>query len=82
MEDEKALQAIAFVCQLSHFVCSHINQLFPDGVMATSKIVGRILLSRHQQVRVEKLAIIAGLYFICKGQQVLLAFFGQLLANL
>ena len=47
-------------CNTTHTVNDTINELFADGVVATSVVVRRILLATDQELRVEQVLILAG----------------------
>ena len=57
MEDEKALKSGAVVGQLPHPVQHKVDDLLADGVVATSIVVGGVLLARHHLLRVEQLLV-------------------------
>eukprot|EP00955_Chlamydomonas_euryale_P116152 366399-Chlamydomonas_euryale.AAC.58 len=56
VEHQEALQASALVCQLTDAVEGQVNNLLANGVVATGKVVGSILLARDQLLGVEQLA--------------------------
>merc|ERR1719209_2545170 len=57
MEDKKALKSGAVVGQLPHPVQHEVDDLLADGVVATSIVVGGVLLARHHLLRVEQLLV-------------------------
>ena len=57
VEDEETLETGALVCQLPHPVKNQVNNLLPDGVVASRIVVCRVLLPGHQLLRVEELTV-------------------------
>jgi len=57
VEDHEALQASAVVSQLSDSVQDQVDNLLADGVVASSEVVGGILLTSDQLLWVEELAV-------------------------
>merc|ERR1740138_688162 len=55
--NHEALKASAIVCQFTDAIEDQVNYFFSDRVMSASKVVGRILLTGDQLLRVEQLAI-------------------------
>merc|ERR1719201_2160716 len=64
IEDHETLQARTIVGELSDAVEDKIHNLFANGIVATCKIVGRILLASDQLLWVEELAVCAGAHLI------------------
>mmetsp|Transcript_20367 Transcript_20367/g.51604 ORF Transcript_20367/g.51604 Transcript_20367/m.51604 type:complete len:489 (-) Transcript_20367:102-1568(-) len=60
VEHQEALQAGAVVGQLADAVQRQVDNLLADGVVATGKVVGSILLAGDQLLGVEQLAVGAG----------------------
>ena len=57
VEDEEALQPGALVSQLADAVEDEVDDLLPDRVVAACVVVGRVLLTGDQLLRVEQLAV-------------------------
>ena len=57
MEDEKALKSGTVVGQLPHPVQHKVNDLLANSVVATSVVVGSVLLARHHLLWVEELSV-------------------------
>lgn len=57
---------------LPHLITDHfpdalhdsIDDLLPDGVMSSSVVVGRVLLSRDQLLRMEELSVLPNPHFV------------------
>ena len=64
VEDEETLEAGALVRQLPHPVQHQVDDLLPDGVVASSIVVRCVLLPGHQLLRVEELAVRSSSNFI------------------
>ncbi|GET86874.1 alpha tubulin [Leishmania tarentolae] len=64
VEHHKALETSAVVRQLANAVQRKVDDLLADRVVATSVVVRRILLARHQLLGVEQLAVRAGAHLI------------------
>merc|ERR1719453_1095827 len=64
VEDHEALQASAVVGEFSDAIKDKVHDLFANGVMTTGEVVRRILLTRDELLRVEKLAVGAGADFV------------------
>ena len=64
VEDEEALEASAAVGNAADLVENRINELFAHSVMASSIVVGGILLARDHLLRVKKTAVGARANFI------------------
>ena len=60
VEDEEALETGTLVSQLPGAVKHQVNYLLADGVVTTGVVVGGILLTGDQLLRVEQLAVGAG----------------------
>merc|ERR1719258_209114 len=58
VEDHEALKARAVVRKLAQAVEHQVNDFFPDGVVAAGEVVGGILLTGDQLLRVEELAVV------------------------
>jgi hypothetical protein len=57
VEDEEALESRAVVCNTANLVQNLINEFLANSVVATSVIVGGILLASNHMLRVEKTAV-------------------------
>jgi hypothetical protein len=57
VEDEESLKTSALFRQLADPVQDKVDDLLANGVVATSVVVGSVLLSSDQLLRVEKLAV-------------------------
>ncbi len=57
IEDQESLETSAVVCQLADAVKGKVNNLLANGVVATGKVVGSILLARDQLLGVEQLPV-------------------------
>jgi len=57
VEDQETLKTRAVVGNTSNLVQNLIDELFANGIMATSVVVGGVLLSSDHLFRVEKAAI-------------------------
>ncbi len=57
VEEKESLEARALISQLSDTVKNQVDNLLANGVMATGIVVGSILLSSDQLLRVEELAV-------------------------
>ena len=57
MEDEETLEPGAGVNELPDPVEDQVDDLLPDGVVASSVVVSRILLPRDQLLGVEQLPV-------------------------
>jgi hypothetical protein len=57
VEDHESLKTSAVVSQLSHAVKDKVNNLLSDGVVTTGVVVGGILLTRDQLLRVVELSV-------------------------
>merc|ERR1719326_1234531 len=57
VEDHEALKTRAVVRELAQAVEHQVNNLLPDGVVAAGEVVGGILLTGDQLLRVEELAV-------------------------
>ena len=66
MEYEESLETCALVGQLTDPVEHKINDLLPDGVVATSIVVGSIFLAGDQLLWVEQLTVCPSAHLICK----------------
>ena len=64
MEDEESLESSALVGQFPDPVQTEINNLFANGVVTTSVVVGSILLSGDELFGVEELSVGSTPYFI------------------
>jgi hypothetical protein len=60
VEDEESLETNAVVGNAANLVEDSLNQLLADGVVATSVVVGSILLAGDHQLGVEEAAVGAG----------------------
>ena len=60
VEDEESLESSTLVSQLSDSVQAEIDDLLSDGVVTTSVVIGGILLSSDQLLRVEQLSVGSG----------------------
>ena len=57
MEDKESLETSALIGQLPDPVKAEIDDLLSDGVVSSGVVVGSILLSRDQLLRVEELSV-------------------------
>ena len=57
MEEEESLETSALVSQLPCAVKDKVDDLFADGVVSTSVVVGSIFLAGDQLLGVEQLAV-------------------------
>merc|ERR1712023_531052 len=57
VEHHEALETSALVCELANAVESEVDNLLTHGVMATSVVIGGILLARDELLRVVQLAV-------------------------
>lgn len=64
VEDEEALETCALISELSDSVKAEIDNLFTDGVVATSEVVGGIFFSGDELLRVEELSVSASPDFV------------------
>jgi len=64
VEDHKSLKTGTVISKLSDAVKAKVNNLLSDGVVTTGVIVGGILLSGDQLLRVVKLSVGSGTYFV------------------
>jgi hypothetical protein len=53
------------VCELTQTVQDDIDDLFADGVVTASVIVGSIFFASDELFRMEELSVCTGPYFIC-----------------
>jgi hypothetical protein len=67
MEHQKALESGALVCELTQTVQDDIDDLFADGVVTASVIVGSIFFASDELFRMEELSVCTGPYFICEN---------------
>ena len=67
MEDEESLESSTLISQFPDSVQAEIDDLFSDGVVSTSVVVGGILLASDELFRVEQLSISSSSYFIDNG---------------
>lgn len=61
---EKQSGFIITTDHFTHTLHDSINYFFPDSVMATSVVVGRVLLSRDQLLRVKEFFVLSNPHFI------------------
>ena len=57
VEDEESLETCALICQLSDAVQDQVYNLLAHSVVTSGIIVGSILLTSHQLLRVEQLSV-------------------------
>jgi hypothetical protein len=57
MEDEKALQPRALICELVDAVEGEVDDLLADGVVAARVVVCGVLLAVNQMLRVKELPV-------------------------
>lgn len=57
MEEKEALKSSALVCQLTDSVQNQVDDFLANCVVASSIVVGSILLASDQLLRMEELAI-------------------------
>jgi len=65
--DQETLKTSAVVGQLTHTVEAQVHNLLSDGVVTTGEVVGRILLTGDQLLRVEQLTVGSGTHLIDDG---------------
>ena len=65
--DHEALETSAVVGQLADAVEHEVNNLLADGVVATSEVVGGVLLAGDELLGVEELAVGAGADLVDNG---------------
>ncbi|KAF4526367.1 hypothetical protein B566_EDAN014105 [Ephemera danica] len=68
VEDEESLKACALVSKLADTVEHQVNDFLANGVVATSVVVGSILLAGDQLLRVEELAVGSSAHLICGAE--------------
>jgi hypothetical protein len=64
VEDEEALEPGTVVGELSDAVEAEVNNLLADGVVTTGIVVGGILLTRNELLRVVELSVGAGSHLV------------------
>ena len=57
MKDEESLEAGTLVSQLTKAIQNQVNKLLADCVVTTSVVVGGVLLTSDELLRVEELAV-------------------------
>ena len=57
MEEKEALKSSALVCQLTDSVQNQVDDFLANCVVASSIVIGSILLASDQLLRMEELAI-------------------------
>lgn len=57
MENQETLESRTAIGDTTNFVNNLIDQLFPNGVVPTSVVVGRILLASDHMLGVEQAAV-------------------------
>jgi hypothetical protein len=67
IEAEEALKTSAVICELADTIENKIHDLLADGVMATSIVVGGVLLARDELLWVVELTIGAGADLVNHG---------------
>jgi len=67
VEDEETLETSALISELSDSVEAEINDLLTNGVVTTGEVVGGILLTRDELLRVEELSVGSGSDLIDNG---------------
>jgi len=67
VEDEEALESSTLISQLADAIQNQIDDLFADGVVTTSVVVRRILLTSDELFRVEELTVSSGADLIDDG---------------
>lgn len=65
VEHQESLKTSAAVSQLPDAIQNQIDDLFPDGVVSTSIVVGSILLARDELLWVIELSVCAAADLIC-----------------
>jgi predicted ATPase len=75
VEDEEALKTGALVSQLTDAVEDNVDDLLANGVVATSVVVGGILLAGDQLLRVEELTVSSATDLICNMDESLYQIF-------
>ena len=68
VEDEEPLEARAVVRQLANSVQDQVDDLLADGVVATSVVVSRVLLTRDDLLGVVQLAVGTSAHFVTHGR--------------
>ncbi|GIX66283.1 uncharacterized protein BcabD6B2_57190 [Babesia caballi] len=66
-EEEEALDAVAGVAQLADAVHGGVHDVGAGGVAAAGEVVRRVLLARHQLLRVEQVLVRASAHFVDDG---------------
>ena len=65
VEEKEALKSSALVCQLTDSVQDQVDDFLANSVVASSVVVGSILLARDQLLGMEELAVGASADLIC-----------------
>ena len=64
MEDEETLQAAAVVGNATNAVQNRVDDLFTNGVVATSVVVCGVLFASDQLLRMKELLVCSGTDFV------------------
>jgi len=64
VEDEEALETVALVSDLADTIQGGVEEVLADSVVATSVVVGRVLLSADELIGMEELRISAVAHFV------------------
>jgi hypothetical protein len=64
VEDKETLQTSAIISNTANLIQDLVDELLPNGVMATSVVVGRILFPGDHLFGVEQTSIRAGAHFV------------------
>ena len=64
VEDKETLETRTVICKTADFVAGLVDELLPNGVVATSVVVGGILLAGEEGLRVEEGAVLARLHLV------------------
>jgi len=60
MEHQEPLKPSAVISKLPDTIQAQIHNLFPNGIMASGKVVGGVFLAADELLRVEQLAVGSG----------------------
>jgi hypothetical protein len=66
VENQKSLQPGTLIGELANAVEDEVNNLFANGVMAASIIIGRVFFASYQLLGMEKLSVDTGSDLVCK----------------
>ena len=68
MKDQESLQSSALVSHLADSVQDKIHNLLANGIMSSGIVIGSVLLSSNQLLRVEQLPVGSSPDFINNGR--------------